>query len=637
MRQFTAPFELPLPSPEANMNSVIRQMPDTLANQIAAGEVIQRPASVVKELMENAVDAGAKQIQLVVRESGKQLIQIIDDGCGMSETDARMCFEKHATSKIRSIEDLFRIQTMGFRGEALASVAAIAQVELRTRLHDQDTGTLVEIEGMKLLRQEPVSSPAGTSISVKNLFFNVPARRQFLKSDSVEFRHITDDFIRIALSHPDISFRLFHNNQEIYHLRSGNLKQRITGLFGDHYAERIIPIEEQTYGLKISGFAGKPEAARKTRGEQFLYVNGRYIRSSYLNHAINMAYDNILAKDHFPFYVLFINIDPAKIDVNVHPQKYEIKFEDERLVYTFLNKGIMHSLGAFAIAPSIDFSFRDELDRQGIFSKSFSPAQAENTDERMPNASGFTTHRKPGNLSNWKQMFEGLPETGNSSEQKPDGSLNAGAGTIQFAHMESRSGEHPDEAAPSQNVPRQIHRKFILTQIRSGLLLLDQQAAHERILFEKYLDILESRKPESLRRLFPVEIELPPADAASLLELLPELSMLGFDIQHFGSNSFILHALPAGMDHLQEKQLIDELLEFYRQPESRDKLPGREKMARALARSASVKSGKELSEEEMRTLIDELFACKNPYATATGRKTFVRFSLKELEDMFAGY
>jgi DNA mismatch repair protein MutL len=611
-------------------------MPDTLANQIAAGEVIQRPASVVKELMENAVDAGAKQIQLVVRESGKQLIQIIDDGCGMSEPDARMCFEKHATSKIRSIEDLFRIQTMGFRGEALASVAAIAQVELRTRLHDHETGTLVEMEGMKLLRQEQISTLPGTSISVKNLFFNVPARRQFLKSDSVEFRHITDDFIRIALAHPDISFRLFHNNQELYHLRSGNLKQRIIGLFGDHYAERIIPIEEQTYGLKISGFAGKPEAARKTRGEQFLFVNGRYIRSAYLNHAVSMAYENILAKDHFPFFVLFIQIDPARIDVNVHPQKYEIKFEDERLVYTFLNKGIMHSLGAFAIAPSIDFSFRDELDRQGVFNKTFSPAQAENTQERMPNSSGFTTHMKPGNLSNWKQMFEGLPESNASADKHPNEAENQASGALQFAHFESRSGEHPDELAPSQNIPRQIHRRFILSQIRSGLLLVDQQAAHERILFEKYLDILESRKAESLRRLFPVQIELPPADASALLGLLPELCLLGFDIQPFGSNSFILHALPAGMDHLQEKALIDELLEYYREPENRDKLPGREKMARALARSASVKTGQALSEEEMRSLIDELFACKNPYTTAAGKKTFIRFSLKELENLFAG-
>ena len=346
---------------------IIRLLPDNIANQIAAGEVIQRPASAVKELMENSIDSGATHIKLICKMAGKTLIQVIDNGCGMSETDARMSFEKHATSKIRTAEDLFNIRTMGFRGEALASIAAIAQVELKTRQTGEQLGTCIEIEGMKVTKQEPCQTPEGTSIAIKNLFFNVPARRNFLKSDSVELKNIIDEFQRIALAHPKIGFQLYNNDYEMYHLKPGNLKQRIVAIFGDNYAEKIVPVEEKSYALHVYGFVGKPEFSKKTRGEQFIFVNNRFIKSAYLNHAVSMAFEQMMPKDQFPFFVLFLDIDPTKIDINVHPAKHEIKFEDERLVYTFVNLGVKHSLGAYSVSPTLDFNQEAHLNQGGAF------------------------------------------------------------------------------------------------------------------------------------------------------------------------------------------------------------------------------------------------------------------------------
>jgi DNA mismatch repair protein MutL len=340
---------------------IIRLLPDNIANQIAAGEVIQRPASAVKELLENSVDSGATHIKLIVKTAGKSLVQVIDNGCGMSETDARMCFEKHATSKIRTAEDLFNIRTMGFRGEALASIAAIAQVEMKTRPSGEALGTCLEIEGMKVNKQEPCQTPEGTSIAVKNLFFNVPARRNFLKSDTVELKNIIDEFQRIALAHPKIGLQLFNNDYEMYHLKPGNLKQRIAGLFGDNYTERLVPVEEKSYALHVYGFVGKPEFCKKTRGEQYIFVNNRYIKSAYLNHAVSQGFDQMIPKDSYPFFVLFLDIDPTKIDINVHPAKHEIKFEDEKLAYTFVNLGVKHALGAYSVSPTLDFNQEDHL------------------------------------------------------------------------------------------------------------------------------------------------------------------------------------------------------------------------------------------------------------------------------------
>ena len=343
------------------MPDVIQLLSDHIANQIAAGEVIQRPASAVKELLENAIDAKATEIQLIVKEAGKELIQVVDNGVGMSPTDARMSFERHATSKIRNINDLFTIRTMGFRGEALASIAAVAQVEMRTRVADMDTGTRLVIEGTEVKVAEPVGTPVGTSIMVKNLFFNVPARRHFLKSNTTEFRHIIDEFIRIALAHPHIGFRLFHNGVEQYHLEAGNLKTRVVSLLGNSYEKNLVPVEEQTDLLNIKGFIGKPEAATRTRGMQFFFINNRFIRNAYLNHAVVNAYEGLIEKEAFPFYVLFLEVDPARVDVNVHPTKQEVKFEDDRLMYTYLNAAVKHALARYNIAPSLDFTLSPEI------------------------------------------------------------------------------------------------------------------------------------------------------------------------------------------------------------------------------------------------------------------------------------
>ncbi|HWB62068.1 MAG TPA: DNA mismatch repair endonuclease MutL, partial [Chitinophagales bacterium] len=472
---------------------IIRLLPDNIANQIAAGEVIQRPASAVKELMENAIDAGATHVKLIVKAAGKSLVQVIDNGCGMSETDARMCFEKHATSKIRAAEDLFNIRTMGFRGEALASIAAIAQVELKTRQTGEQLGTLIEIEGMKVTRQEPCQTPEGTSIAIKNLFYNVPARRNFLKSDTVELKNIIDEFQRIALAHPKVGFQLFNNDYEMFHLKPGNLKQRVVSLFGDNYAEKIVPVEEKSYALHVYGFVGKPEFSKKTRGEQFIFVNNRFIKSPYLNHAVSLAFDQMIPKENFPFFVLFLDIDPTKIDINVHPAKYEIKFEDEKLVYTFVNLGVKHALGAYSISPTLDFNQEDHLNKAGAFNQTprtwleiTQHAVDTKQAKKFAPPSGFKplSEREGNNLQNWQSLYETV------GSQQP---------TLQretIPQHDEPAHEPVKEAVP----PHQLQKRYIVSQIKSGFILIDQQAAHERIMYERYLKLLEKDKHDSQRQ-----------------------------------------------------------------------------------------------------------------------------------------
>jgi DNA mismatch repair protein MutL len=613
------------------MSDIIRLLPDTIANQIAAGEVIQRPASAVKELMENSIDAGATHIKLVVKNAGKSLVQVIDNGAGMSETDARMCFEKHATSKIKAAEDLFNIRTMGFRGEALASIAAIAQVELRTRQTGEALGTIVEIEGMKVLKQEAIQTPEGTSIAIKNLFFNVPARRNFLKSDSVELKNIIEEFQRIALAHPKIGFQLYHNEHEVFHLKPGNLKQRITSMFGDSYAQKIVPVEEKSYALQVFGFVGKPEFSKKTRGEQYIFVNNRYIKSTYLNHAVVTAFEQMLPKENFPFYVFFLNIDPQKIDINVHPAKHEIKFEDERLVYTFTNLGVKHALGAYSVTPTLDFNQEHHLNQNGAFDQA--PAwlgitqQSNMTREAKKfapptNFKPLSTQSNSNNLKHWDKAFEGAANNnGNHAEQK----------SVTITTFESAVDTGKSyEVVP----PHQLHKRYIVSQIKSGFILIDQQAAHERILFERYLRLLEKNKAESQRQLFPQSIELNAEDTAIMNEILPEINGLGFDIQMFGKNSFVIHSVPADIVLSNEKQMIEELIEQFKKNLAITKLNRRENLAKSLAQSSSIKSGKVLGVEEMKALIDELFACDNPYTAPNGRHVFVSFGLDELEKRF---
>ena len=618
---------------------IIRLLPDNIANQIAAGEVIQRPASAVKELMENSIDSGATHIRLIIKVAGKTLIQVIDNGCGMSETDARMSFEKHATSKIRSAEDLFNIRTMGFRGEALASIAAIAQVELKTRQMGEQLGSCIEIEGMKVTKQEPCQTPEGTSIAIKNLFYNVPARRNFLKSDPVELKNIIDEFQRIALAHPKVGFQLYNNDYEMYHLKPGNLKQRVVAIFGDSYAEKIVPVEEKSYALHVYGFVGKPEFSKKTRGEQFIFVNNRFIKSAYLNHAVSMAFEQMMPKDQFPFFVLFLDIDPTKIDINVHPAKHEIKFEDERLVYTFVNLGVKHSLGAYSVSPTLDFNQESHLTQGGAFDQQprtwleiTQHAVQHKEAKKFAPPSNFQplSEREENNLKNWEHAFDTVG--GGSKQLTVKQEERSETIPVQNTGQEEHAiePEFIKEAVP----PHQIQRRYIVSQIKSGFILIDQQAAHESIMFERYLKLIEMNRNETQRQLFPQSFELNAADNQILLEILPEINNLGFDIQEFGKNSFVIHGFPADILQGDEKKMIEELIEQYKMNSSVTRLSKRETLAKSLANSSAIKAGKVLSVQEMKTLIDELFACQNPYTAPNWRFTFITINNDELEKRF---
>jgi len=597
------------------MSDVIRLLPDPIANQIAAGEVIQRPASVVKELLENAIDAGATDIQVIIKDSGRTLIQVIDNGSGMSMTDARMCFEKHATSKIRKADDLFSITTMGFRGEAMASIAAIAQVELRTRKPEEESGTAIKIDGFEFKSQEPCQQPAGTSVAVRNLFFNVPARRNFLKSNNVELRHVIDEFQRIALAYPDISFTLHHNGVELFHLKSANQRQRIIHLFGNNYNEKLVPIKEQTSISDIYGFIGKPESAKKTRGEQFFFVNKRFIRSPYLQHALMNAYADLLPEKHFPLFVIFIDIDPSKIDVNVHPTKQEIKFEDERIIYTFIQAAAKHALAQYSITPTLDFDQDPTITNMPAFK----------TQLRKGDPSPFTTVQSKMNDSShqpfptWKSMQESKPPT-------PAIGSDWNGKTV-FPELEQE-----EELTGSNSF--QIHQRYIVSQIRSGFILVDQHAAHERILFERYLKQLSEKQHSTQQQLFPTTLQLSTSDAAILDQILPDLQHLGFDIQPFGKDTFVIHGIPPELENSNEKELLEELIEQCKADNQELSIHKHTIIAKGLAKSNAIPAGKILSESERRLLIDELFACQTPYISPNGRLTFKTYELNELQEQF---
>ncbi|HEX8608673.1 MAG TPA: DNA mismatch repair endonuclease MutL, partial [Pedobacter sp.] len=522
------------------MSDIIQLLPDSVANQIAAGEVVQRPASAVKELLENAIDAGANKIQLNVKDAGKALIQVIDNGCGMSVTDARMCFERHATSKVRKAEDLFAIRTMGFRGEAMASIAAIAQVDMKTRRHDEELGTLIEIEGSVFIKQEPVATPQGTSICIKNLFYNTPARRNFLKSNPAEMRHIIDEFQRVSMAHPAVAFSLHHDGVEIYRLPASPLKQRIVHLFGNNYNERLIPVEEETSIINLKGFIGKPEFAKRTRGEQFFFVNNRFIKDPYLNHAVNRAYEELLPDDNFPLYVLFIDIDPAKIDVNVHPTKTEIKYLEEKSIYAILHSAVKRSLGRFNISPTIDFDQEtgfsamithkapEEIVPPSI---SFNPDFNPFTDEKPVREGAYASFSKNygggGGMSpstkNWGSLYE------IAKDQTPEQHI-----------LKLHQDEQHEQFIPAQKQLMQLHNRYIISQIKSGLMLIDQQAAHERVLYERFLLHLEDRKGASQQSLFPQTVTLSPNDYELAKSLLDDIKSLGFEVREFGKNTLVI-------------------------------------------------------------------------------------------------
>ncbi|MDB4920984.1 DNA mismatch repair endonuclease MutL [Mucilaginibacter sp.] len=616
------------------MSDIIQLLPDSVANQIAAGEVVQRPASAVKELIENSIDAGADKIQLIVKDAGKSLIQIIDNGCGMSVTDARMCFERHATSKIRKAEDLFAIRTMGFRGEAMASIAAIAQVELKTRRIEDELGTCIFIEGSEVISQEACSANPGTSISIKNLFYNTPARRNFLKSNSVEMRYIIDELQRIALANPQVFFTLHHNGQEVYHLPATTVKQRIIHLFGNNYNERLVPVEEDTMVVKLQGFVGKPEFARKTRGEQFFFVNNRFIKDAYLNHAVLMAFKELLPEDTFPLYVLFIEIDPAKIDINVHPTKTEIKYQDEQTIYAIIRSAVKRSLGRYNITPSLDFDQENSIGHLVTlkpleeivpptitFNPDFNPFNTNSsTDREMPTLRNSGDYRSSPIPKNWDTLYEISKKEDNVQHQM---------------HEEiSIIADEQEINKPSERQLFQIQNRFILSQIKSGFMLINQQAAHERILYERFLQQLQNHSGVSQQSLFPQSVTLNSSDFELLKELLPDIRALGFDIREFGKNTVVVEGIPADLNNASEHEILEQLLEGFKNNQSILKLDKRDSLARSLARNAATKAGIKMSLEEMNILIDQLFACQMPNLALNGKLVITTFTLNELLERF---
>ena len=619
------------------MADIIRLLPDSLANQIAAGEVVQRPASVVKELMENAIDAQATSIQLIVKEAGKVLLQVIDDGMGMSENDARMCFERHATSKISKTDDLFAISTMGFRGEAMASIAAVAQVELKTQKRGDELGVLLRIEGSETKELSPIATEPGTSVAVKNLFYNIPARRNFLKSNPIELAHIIEEFTRIALAFPAIQFSFYHNDSEVYHLPAGKLSQRIVSLFGNAYKEQLITIEEETNYLKVWGYVGKPAHAKKKRGEQYFFTNNRFIKHNYLHHAVMESYKGLLQDDSFPFYVIFMEIDPSKIDINVHPTKTEIKFEDERSIYGTMLAATKRALGTHNIVPSIDFGLNVNFD----------PFRNIGTESNR--SASFNGNYQPSsnsNMKNWEKLYQG-DEDSNFDRRISHFENESSESAQPRASMTFESAMNTNTGTPSEAVTLnkdllfdatsstfQLHNSYIITQVKSGMMIIDQQAAHERILFEKFLSNMERHHAASQQFLFPQTLELSPVDYAILMEIEEEVRALGFSYNIFSNNAIVINGVPADVSSGNEKALFESLIEQFKRNKSELKINNKENLARALAKRTCIKQGTKLGSTEMNALIDQLFACKNPSYTPSGAVTLVIWGLDKVAQIF---
>ncbi|TWF44617.1 DNA mismatch repair protein MutL [Chitinophaga polysaccharea] len=629
------------------MADIINLLPDNIANQIAAGEVIQRPASAVKELLENAVDAGATEIQLIIKDAGKELVQVIDNGGGMSETDARMCFERHATSKIQSIDDLFQITTMGFRGEALASIAAVSQVELKTRKRGSEVGTYVEIDNSFVQKQEPCQTAEGTSIAMKNLFFNVPARRNFLKSNAAEMRHIVDEFIRVAMAFPQLQFSLTSNNQQLFHLEKGSLKQRIVAILGQHYNARLVSVKETTDYMNVYGFVGKPETAKKTRGDQFFFVNNRFIKSSYLNHAVMNAFADIIPADSFPLYVLFIDVNPEHVDINVHPTKQEIKFDDEKLMYAFVQSAVKHSLAQFSITATLDFDLDPNIQALDAVSKPFTAQQQQESTQsslyksftQANQAHMIDKSSNSSNLKHWKDLYE--PAGSNDSYSTGAYTVEPEPETRPAVTYESQPhatasviDERWQDTPKDQKVPVQIQQQYILSQIKSGFILIDQQAAHERILYERYQRALVEAPMATQQSLFPQTLQLPPADAALISEMLGDLQTLGYDLEPFGNNTFVVRGTPADIQNNNNQATIENLLEQFKNFSHELKVNPREQLIRSMARNNAIPAGKVLAAREMQNIIDELFACSMPNVAPGGKFTFISFKLTDLARMF---
>lgn len=612
------------------MHDLIHLLPDSVANQIAAGEVIQRPASLVKELVENAVDSGSTEIKIIIKNAGKTLVQVIDNGCGMSETDARMAFERHATSKISKADDLFEIMTMGFRGEALASIGAVSQVELKTRRKEDDLGTLLLINGTKVEAQEPTSCTAGCNFAIKNLFYNIPARRRFLKSNQTELKHIIVEFQRIALSHPHIKFIMHHNGYEIYHLLPGNLRQRIVSVFSRSIDQNLIPLETETNIVEITGFVGKPENAKKTFGEQFFFINKRFMRHPYFHRAVMDAYEGILPPETFPSYFIFMSANPRTIDINIHPTKTEIKFEDERSVWQILHASIKETLGKFNIIPSLDFNTEGSINipvrkKDGEIIPPFIKTDPEfNPFERERREFGSTSmgsYKGKQDVRNWEKLYSGLEKNDEGRDWRG------------FSTDHDRQTIEKNQGIPEQ-VFFQVKKKYILCTVKSGLMVIDQKRAHERILYENYLHSLKNELGNAQKELFPQTIEIEPSDWVLIEKMLDDLNQLGFDIRKLGNNSLIVNGLPSYVGSDDPQEIIEIFLEDYKSTEKDIETGVKEKIARSMARASAIPYGKQLSIEEMRELIDSLFATKSPNYSPTGKTVIYLMPLEELEKKF---
>ena len=601
------------------MLDVIKLLPDSVANQIAAGEVIQRPASAVKELMENALDAGATQIDLVVKDAGKALIMVVDNGCGMSETDARLCFERHATSKIRKAEDLFAIRTMGFRGEALASIVAIAQVELKTRRKEDEVGVKIINEGSVVKEQSLIPMSAGTSFSVKNLFFNVPARRNFLKSPQAEMRHIVEEFTRVTLMNPEIGFTLTSDGKELYHLYPGNLKQRIMGLFGNSYESKLLSVNQDSEKVSIHGYIVKAEHARKTRGEQYFFVNKRFIKHAYLHHAIENAFMEMIPKDSFPGYFLNIEVDPADIDINIHPTKTEVNFLDVKLVYAILHAAVRKAIGQHNLSPTIDFSETPDLNIDfGEVAKASRPLVMPN----VPIDASYNPFRQTSSNQEFKSKWNEFPQ----HRQAPSGDWRQLYGERTDVHQGTEAEVEETTTTPHY---LQVGQSYIVTSVKSGILLIDQHLAHTRVLFEKFLKQMENHNGVSQQELFPQALTLNLNDASLLKELMPELECLGFVVEQVNPTTFIINGTPSESAGSDPVALIEKILDNYKINRTDLQLDRKLNLAKTMAAQLSLKAQTRLSEPEMQNLVDQLFACNVAEVAPNGKKIYVLLNLEE--------
>lgn len=618
------------------MTDIIQLLPDHVANQIAAGEVVQRPASVVKELLENAIDAGATEIKLIIKDAGKTLVQVIDNGKGMSVTDARLSFERHATSKIKSAEDLFQLNTKGFRGEALASIAAIAHVELKTKRPEDELGTAIEIEGSTVKSQEVSVTPNGTSVAVKNLFFNIPARRNFLKSDTVELRHITDEFHRVALAHPNIAFVFYHNGSDLFNVPSENYRQRVVHIFGTKTNEKLVPVEEETEVLKISGFVGKPEFSKKTKSEQFFFVNQRFIKSPYLNHALKSAFEGLLKDGYHPSYFLNLTVDPKTIDINIHPTKTEIKFDDEHTLYAILRSAVKHSLGQFNIAPVLDFEQQSNFNTPYNYKdktasvpaievdRGFNPF-SESTDNIKQNV-GQRTSFKQKPAKSWESLYVGLESKSNNSESD--------FSQITFESEAKNESIFKDSSIETTKTTFQLQQKYIVSTLKSGMLVIDQNRAHQRILYENLLRHITIKEATSQQLLFPLQLHFTPNETKIIDDLKFDLEHTGFVFSELNDKEIIITGVPVGVPESEVSIILEQLISDVENEVPDANFSAADLLAKSMAKSLAIKNGQSLNSTEQEHMVNSLFACKEPNVSPTNRPTFITMAVDDIEKKF---